>query len=158
MDVRFDLYNQVCRRHATILWTSDFAFRFVAVYVQRRLIFSCRFLFIVNTCFGLIGHRQVYRLWRWRNLLLTVMLFCFSYALASDSRFCGLANSFVLVSLNNCYARVCLMVLLVCWFVACGCPECFLGRKFVEWQPAITVVLQFNIVTCTPIARQRVGK
>jgi hypothetical protein len=41
---------------------SDFAFGYFAVYVQRRLIFSRRFLFIVTTtCFGLTGHHQVYK-------------------------------------------------------------------------------------------------
>jgi hypothetical protein len=37
---------------------SDF---FFAVYVQRLLIFSRGFLFIVTTCFGRSGHHQVYR-------------------------------------------------------------------------------------------------
>jgi hypothetical protein len=37
----------------------DFAFRYFAVYVQRRLIFSRRFLFIVTICFGPAGHHHV---------------------------------------------------------------------------------------------------
>jgi hypothetical protein len=42
--------------------------RFFAVYLQRRLIFCHRFLFIDTTCFGLTGYHQVYRLLWWRNL------------------------------------------------------------------------------------------
>jgi hypothetical protein len=53
---------------------------------------------------------------------------CFSYAVAPDSRLCGLTNCFIWAYLNNCYACVCLMALLVCWFVACGSPQC-LGRS-----------------------------
>jgi hypothetical protein len=39
-------------QHPVALCRSDFAFRFLAVDVQRRLIFSRRFLFIVSTRFG----------------------------------------------------------------------------------------------------------
>jgi hypothetical protein len=35
---------------------------FFVVYVQRRLIFSCGFLFIVTTRFDLTGHCHMYRL------------------------------------------------------------------------------------------------
>jgi hypothetical protein len=42
-------------QHPDVLCGSDFAFHFLAVYVQRQLIFSCRFLFIDITCFGLTG-------------------------------------------------------------------------------------------------------
>jgi hypothetical protein len=59
----------------------QFGFRFFAVYMQPRLTFSRRFLFDVTTCFGLTGHHLMYRLW-WRNLLLTVKLFCFCYVVA----------------------------------------------------------------------------
>jgi hypothetical protein len=34
--------------------STDFVFRFFAIYVQRPLIFPRCFLFIVTTCFGLI--------------------------------------------------------------------------------------------------------
>jgi hypothetical protein len=44
-----------------MLVTLRSAFFFFAVYVQRRLIFSCRLLFIVCLCFGLTGHHQMYR-------------------------------------------------------------------------------------------------
>jgi hypothetical protein len=121
-------------------------FRFYAVYVQRRFIFSRHFLMFRSN-----WHHQVYSLLWWRNLLLIVMMCCFSYVVASSSSFCGLSSCFIWVSLNNCYARVCLIcnmwcvmlelyfkvrmycifgfctydvtVLLVCRFVAC--PECF---------------------------------
>jgi hypothetical protein len=63
----------------------DFAFRcFSAVYVQHRLIYSDRFLFIVTTCFGLTYHHQLHRLLWWRNLRLTEMLFCFPYVVTLD--------------------------------------------------------------------------
>jgi hypothetical protein len=101
-------------QHPAALHKSDFAFCFFAIYVQHRLIFSCQFTFIVTIHFGLTGHHQVYRLLWLRNLLLTVMLFCFSYAAASDFRLCGLTTCFTWVSLNNFYACVCLMVLSVC--------------------------------------------
>jgi hypothetical protein len=87
---------------------------FSAVYVQHRLIFFRRFLFIDTTCFGITGHHHVYRLLWWRNLLLTAMLSGFSYVLASDSRLCGLTSCFIWVSLNNCYARVCLICNIWC--------------------------------------------
>jgi hypothetical protein len=48
----------------------------------QRLLFSRRFLYIITTCFGLTDHYQVYRFLWWSNLLLTVMLFCFSNFLA----------------------------------------------------------------------------
>jgi hypothetical protein len=38
---------------------SDFAFFFYGVYVQRRLLFTRRFLFIDAMCFDLTGHLQV---------------------------------------------------------------------------------------------------
>jgi hypothetical protein len=82
---------------------------FFVVYVQRRLIFSRRFLFILTTCFGLTDHHhQVYKLLWWRNVLLIVMLFCFSYVfvVTSVSRLCDLTTCFIWVPLNNCYARV----------------------------------------------------
>jgi hypothetical protein len=37
------------------------------------------------------------------------MLFCFSYVVASGSRLCVITSCFIWVSLNNCYARVCLI-------------------------------------------------
>jgi hypothetical protein len=71
---------------------TNFAFRFFAVYVERQLKFSRRLLLIVTTCFGLTGH-QVYILLWWRTLLLTVMLFSFSYTVASDYFWlCGLSR------------------------------------------------------------------
>jgi hypothetical protein len=46
-------------------------------------------------------HLQVYRLLWWRNLLLTVMPFCFSCVVASDYfRLCGLTSCFIWVSLE----------------------------------------------------------
>jgi hypothetical protein len=59
------LYN-IKLQYPVTLRTSDFAFRFFAVNVQRRLILSHRLLFIA-TCFGLIGHHQMYRLLWWRT-------------------------------------------------------------------------------------------
>jgi hypothetical protein len=66
------IYRYICIKwqHPVALRRYDFAFRFFAVYVQRRLIFSRCFLF-VTTCFGLTGRHQVYRSSRWRNLLLS---------------------------------------------------------------------------------------
>jgi hypothetical protein len=52
----------VILQHLVALRRSDFAFCFYAVYVQRRLLFTRRFLFIDNICFGLTGHLQVYTL------------------------------------------------------------------------------------------------
>jgi hypothetical protein len=77
------VYATLKLQHAVVLHRSGFAFRFFAVFMHRRLIFSRRFLFIDTTCFDLTGHHQVYRLLWWRNLLLTVMLFCFSYVVTS---------------------------------------------------------------------------
>jgi hypothetical protein len=42
------------------------------------------FFFVNTACFGLTCHLQVYRLLWLRDLLLTVMLLCFSYVVASD--------------------------------------------------------------------------
>jgi hypothetical protein len=68
---------------------------FLAVYVQHRLIFSCHFIFIVATCSDLLCHHQVYRRLWWRSQLLTVMLLCCSYAVASDYFWlCGLTTCF----------------------------------------------------------------
>jgi hypothetical protein len=47
------LINNIKLQHPVALCRSDFAFCFFAVYVQHWLIFSCRFLFTVTTCFGL---------------------------------------------------------------------------------------------------------
>jgi hypothetical protein len=49
-------------RHPLAMRISGFEFRFLAIYVQRRLLFSRRVLNIVTTCFGLTGHHQVYGL------------------------------------------------------------------------------------------------
>jgi hypothetical protein len=49
--------------------------------------YSCRFLFIDTRCFSLTGNHQVYRLLWWRNLLLTIMLFCFSHVQGSIGKF-----------------------------------------------------------------------
>jgi hypothetical protein len=92
---------------------TNFASHFFVFYVQRRLMFSRRLLFIVTACFGLTGHHEMCRLLWWRGLLLTVMLLRFSYVVASNSRLCGLASFFIWVFFNNCYAHVCLMVLLL---------------------------------------------
>jgi hypothetical protein len=131
---------------------SDFAFSFFAVYVQRRLIFCRRFLYVVTTCIGLTVHHQVLRLLRCRNLLLTVMLIWFSYVLASDSSLCALTSCFIWVSMNNCSERVRFMVLLVCWFVTCGCPESFVWAEvccmaLVHCGRSCNRMLRFNIVT-----------
>jgi hypothetical protein len=59
------------------------------------------FFFIDITFFGLTCHLQLYRLLWLSSLLLTVMLFCFSYAVASDYFWlCGLTICFILVSLS----------------------------------------------------------
>jgi hypothetical protein len=92
----------------------DFAFHFFAVYVQRRVISSRRFLFIIITYFCLTGHHQVYRLLWWRNLLLTVKFFCFSYVFVSGSRLYELTSCFIWVSLNNYYVRNCLICSMWC--------------------------------------------
>jgi hypothetical protein len=79
-----EFFANIKMQHPVALRRSDFVFHFSAIYVQYQLIFSHRFLFIVTTYFGLTGHHRVYRLLGWRNLFLTVMLFCFSYVVASD--------------------------------------------------------------------------
>jgi hypothetical protein len=54
------------------------------------------FFFTDTTCFGLTIHLQVYRLLPLRNMLLAVMLFCFSYVFASDYFWlCGLTINFI---------------------------------------------------------------
>jgi hypothetical protein len=55
----YNMYN-IALQHPVALRRSDFAFSFLAVYVQRRLLFSCRFLLISTRCFGLVSHLQVY--------------------------------------------------------------------------------------------------
>jgi hypothetical protein len=112
---KWTFFSSVFCKKFKLLYGSDFLLCFFAIYVQCQLIFSHRFLFIVTTYFGLSGHQQVYRLFWWRNLLAAhcnAVLLC--YVIASDSSFCGLSSCFIWVSLNNCYAHDCIMVLLVC--------------------------------------------
>jgi hypothetical protein len=73
------IWPNVVFQQPVALHRPGYAFWFYAVYVQRRLIFSIRLPFIdINFC-GITGHLQGYRLLWLRNLLLTVILFCFSY-------------------------------------------------------------------------------
>jgi hypothetical protein len=67
--------------HTHIETWNYYTFCFYAVYVQLRLLFTSR---IDNTCFGLTGHLQVYKLLSWRIMLLTIKLFYFCYVVASD--------------------------------------------------------------------------
>jgi hypothetical protein len=97
----------------------DLAFRFFAVYMQRRLIFSPRgrYMFRPNRPSSGV-HFVVMK-------DSTAQLQCCSAFFMSlpriNSRLYGLTRCFIWVSLKNCHARVYLMSLLV----ACGCPECF---------------------------------
>jgi hypothetical protein len=59
------LVHNIKLRHPVAVRRSDFAFRFSAVYAQRRLVVSRSFHFINTTCSGLSGHHQVYRLLWW---------------------------------------------------------------------------------------------
>jgi hypothetical protein len=87
-------------RHPVALRRSEFELRFFVVHVQRQFLFFCHFLVIVTTCFGVARHHLVYRLLCWRNLLLTVIMLCFSYVVALDSRLCQLTSWFIWVFLN----------------------------------------------------------
>jgi hypothetical protein len=105
-----------------------------------------------------LPHLEVYRLLCWRNLLLTVMLFCFSYVVASESRLvCVLTSCFYLGALEQ-FLCTCLPYGFVHLLVyALWQPWMFsFGRKFVVRRSAITVtVLHFSayaaIIGCVEI-------
>jgi hypothetical protein len=107
-------YHNVIFQHHIALYRTDLGL-FCAVYVQRRSLFILHTPLLVNTCFGLTGHLQTYRLLWIRILLLTVMRFSFLlFYLPLVIWLCGLhvvAFGFV-------------------WFVGCG----FLEYFFVRWD------------------------
>jgi hypothetical protein len=91
----------------------------LALYVQFQLIFTVPSLYI-TTCFGLIGHYQVYTVSGCRTPLLCVTLLCSLFINASEcSRLCEIIMRLLCT---------CVLYFVVCWFIlcsVCGCSECF---------------------------------